>query len=116
MGVDCWSDQPSALFRNNKYVWTVGGLISHQLSILSETESCHLKMWHICCVGECNAIAGWPVHLENLEIPGTFLYIWNYLENPYFSIFTWKYLELFSIFVQSFIIPNLKLLNFDYYI
>ena len=33
-----------------------------------------------------------------------------------FPFFTWKYLELFSIFVRNFIIPNLKLLNFDFYI
>ena len=44
-----------------------------------------------------------------LGIPGTFFYTSNYLENPYFSIFD---LELFSIFIRNFIIPNLKLLNF----
>ena len=59
-------------------------------------------------------LAGWPAHQENTGILGKIFYTCNYMENPNFSIFTWKYLELFSIFVRNFIIPNIKLLNFDF--
>ena len=40
-------------------------------------------------------LSGWPLHLENLEIPGTFFNTLKYLENSFFHIFTLKYLELY---------------------